>query len=42
VITAIALIWMHVSIGIINRRQEPGIYGGRDLPEMEALHGVKT
>ena len=42
VITAIALIWMHVSIGIMDRRQEPELHGHRDLPEMEALHGVQT
>jgi NNP family nitrate/nitrite transporter-like MFS transporter len=42
VITTIALIWMHVSIGITHRRQQPEDYSGRDLPEMEALHGVQT
>ena len=42
VITAIALIWMHVSIGIMDRRQVPELHGHRDLPEMEALHGLKT
>jgi NNP family nitrate/nitrite transporter-like MFS transporter len=42
VITTIALIWMHVSIGIMDRRQRPEGYSGRDLPEMEALHGVQT
>ena len=42
VITTIALIWMHVSIGIMDRRQDHGTYGTRDLPEMEALHGVQS
>jgi NNP family nitrate/nitrite transporter-like MFS transporter len=42
VITTIALIWMHVSIGIMDRRQVPELHGHRDLPEMEALHGLKT
>ena len=42
VITGIALIWMHVSIGIMDRRQEPELHGHRDLPEMEALHGVQS
>jgi NNP family nitrate/nitrite transporter-like MFS transporter len=42
VITAIALIWMHVSIGIMDRRQVPELHGPRDLPELEALHGLKT
>ena len=42
VITAIALIWMHVSIGIMDRRRDADTYGAHDLPEMEALHGVKT
>ncbi len=42
VITTIALIWMHVSIGIMDRRQDTGLHGARNLPEMEALHGLKT
>lgn len=42
VITAIALIWMHVSIGIMDRRQDAELYGHRDLPELEALHSLKT
>ncbi len=41
VLTTIALIWMHVSIGIMDRKQDAELYGHRDLPEMEALHGLK-
>ena len=42
ILTGIALIWMHVSIGIMDRRRDEDTYGPRDLPEMEALHGQKA
>lgn len=41
VITTIALIWMHVAIGMMDRQQDTESQGRRDLPEMEALHGRK-
>lgn len=41
VITAIALIWMHVAIGMMDRQQDTESQGRRNLPELEGLHGRK-
>ena len=39
IITSIALIWMHVSIKMMEQRDSPELHGPRNLPELESLHG---
>ena len=38
VITAIALVWMHFSIRIMERKHIPGIGALPDFPELQEIH----
>ncbi len=42
ILIGIALAWMHMAIGRLERSKNPELHGPQDLPEMEELHGPQA